>query len=108
VPSVALARIAWLAVGKVHVPGRVDQIEDVGLPVVRVIGEPDGVRLDRDPALALEIHRIEHLGFHLALLERAGHLEETVRQRRLAVIDVGDDREVAYELLIHLAGDSKL
>ena len=95
-------------VGKVHVPGRVDQIEDVGLPVVGVIGEPDGVGLDRDPALALEIHRVEDLGFHLALLERAGHLEEAVRERGLAVVDVGDDGEVAYEPLIHVAGASKL
>ena len=89
-------------------PGRVDQVEDVGLAVVGLVGQPDGVRLDRDPALALEVHRVEDLGLHLALLERAGHLEEAVRQRGLAVVDVGDDGEVADERLIHLAGDSKL
>ena len=82
-------------VGEVHVPGRVDQVEDVGLAIVGVIGQPDGVRLDRDPALALEVHRVEDLGLHLTLLERAGHLEEAVRERGLAVVDVGDDREVA-------------
>ena len=60
------------------------------------------MRLDRDAALALEVHRVEDLRFHLARLQRAGHLEEPVRERRLAVVDVGDDREVADETLIHL------
>ena len=47
--------------------------------------------LDRDPALALEVHRVEDLCLHLTGLERTGDLEETVSQGRLAVIDVGDD-----------------
>ncbi len=57
--------------------------------------------LDRDPALALEIHRVEDLCLHLTGLERAGELEETVSQGRLAVIDVGDDGEIPDESLIH-------
>ena len=59
------------------------------------------MRLDGDAALALEIHRVEHLRLHLARLQRAGHLEEAVGQRRLAVVDVRDDREVADALWIH-------
>ena len=59
------------------------------------------MRLDGDAALALEIHRVEHLRFHLARLQRAGQLEEAVGERRLAVIDVGDDGEVADVLRIH-------
>jgi len=57
--------------------------------------------LDRDPALPLEIHRVEDLRFHLARLQRPGQLEEAVGQRRLAVVDVRDDRKVAYVALIH-------
>jgi hypothetical protein len=55
------------------------------------------MRLDRDSALALEIHRVENLRFHFPRLQRAGHLEEAVGQRRLAVVDVRDDGEVADE-----------
>ena len=88
-------------VGEVDVPRRVDQVQDVDLPVVRLVGQPDRVRLDRDPALALEVHAVEHLRLHLARLERAGHLEEPVGQRRLAVVDVGDDGEIADEALVH-------
>ena len=59
------------------------------------------MRLDGDAALALEIHRVEHLRFHLARLERAGDLEKSIRQRRLAVVDVGDDGEIADAAGIH-------
>ena len=88
-------------VGEVDVPGRVDQIQDVGLAVVGLVGEPDRVRLDRDAALALEVHRVEDLRLHLARLERARHLEETVRERGLAVVDMRDDGEVADAGLVH-------
>jgi hypothetical protein len=53
------------------------------------------MRLDRDAALALQVHRVEHLRRHLTHLERAGDLEKTVGERRFAVIDVRDDREIA-------------
>ena len=42
-----------------------------------------------------EIERVEDLRLHFALLERAGHLDQAVGERRLAMIDVGDDTEVA-------------
>ena len=57
--------------------------------------------LDGDAALALEVHGVEDLGLHLARLERTGELEKTVGQRRLAVVDVGDDREITNESLVH-------
>ena len=47
------------------------------------------------PALALEVHRVEELLGHLALGERPRALHQAVGEGRLAVVDVGDDREVA-------------
>ena len=41
------------------------------------------------------------LRLHLAGLHRARQLEETVRERRLPVIDVRDDRKIADALRIH-------
>ena len=68
---------------------------DVLLAVLRLVIEPDRVRLDRDAAFALEVHVVEHLRLHIAVGDRARHLQQAVGQRRFAVIDVGDDREVA-------------
>src|SRR5919198_86293 len=55
--------------------------------------------LDRDPALALEVHRVEHLRAHRPRVDRVRHLEDAIGQRRLPVVDVGDDREVADVVL---------
>jgi len=46
---------------------RVDQVELIILPVVSAIIQPDCMRFDRDPALALQIHGVEHLLHHFAL-----------------------------------------
>ena len=76
---------------EIGVPGRVD---DVDLRVAeldrRVLGE------DRDPLLALEVGRVhDPLADVLVLPERAGLPEHRVDERRLAVVDVRDDRDVA-------------
>ncbi len=82
-------------------PGGVDQVQLVGLAVARGVEHAHRLRLDRDPALALEVHRVEQLRPHLARRHRVGQLEDAVRQRRLAVVDVRDDREVADVRLVH-------
>ena len=82
-------------VGEVDVAGRVDQVQVVGLTVGGLVLDPHRLRLDRDPALALEVHRVEHLGLHFLRVDGAGDLEDAVGQGRLAVVYVGDYREVA-------------
>ena len=94
----ALARLeaARDLVGEVHVTRRVDQVELVALPL-----NAHGLRLDRDPPLALELHRVEQLVAHVAVGDRVRQLENPVGERRLPVVDVGDDREVADAALLH-------
>ncbi len=82
-------------VGEIHVAGRVHQVKDIVLAVPRLVVQPDGLRLDRDAALALDIHGIEHLVAEVALIHAAGQLDQPIGQRRLAMVDMGDDREVA-------------
>ena len=60
-----------------------------------------GLRLDRDPALALELHRVEELVPHLALGDGLRELQNPVGEGRLAMVDVRDDREVADAALVH-------
>jgi hypothetical protein len=71
------------------VTGRVDQVEDVSLPP-----ETHVLRFDRDAALALEVHRVEVLRPHVAR-SPPGELEHPIGERGLAVIDVGDDGQIA-------------
>ena len=53
------------------------------------------MRLDSDAALSLEIHRIEHLSFHLTVRQATTVLNKPIGQRRLAVIDVRDDGKIS-------------
>ena len=97
-------------IGEVDVAGRVHQVEDVGLAVLGLVVEPHRLRLDGDAALALDIHRIEHLLDHVARRHRAGGLDQPVGERRLAVVDMGDDGEIAdvvERVRRHAAGDSR-
>src|SRR2546421_5371345 len=79
--------------------GRVDEVELVSLAVLCRIRHADRLELDRDPTLPLQIHRVEDLVLHVALADRSRVLEEAVGQRRLAVVDVGDDAEVPHQRL---------
>ena len=84
-------------VGKVHVAGRVDQVEDVVLAVLGAITQPDRLGFDGDAALALDIHGIEHLlaADHLPFGEAAGELDQPIRKGGLAMVDMGDDGKIA-------------
>ena len=83
-------------VGEVHVAGRVHEVQLVVVTVLRAVGHRDRVRLDRDAALLLEVHRVE-------VLRRSSRACETVlvcsssRSESVvfAVVDVGDDAEIA-------------
>ena len=88
-------------VAEVHMARRVDQVQLVGIAVVRLVHHAHGVGLDGDAALPLQVHVVQNLGLHLAAGHRAGQLQQTVAQRRLAVVDVGNDREVAKEACVH-------
>ena len=81
---------------EIGVAGRVDDVDAHALPDDRGrLGE------DGDAALALEVVRIHHpLGDPLVVAEGARLLQETVDEGRLAVVDVGDDGDVA-ELHVH-------
>ena len=82
-------------VGEVDMAGRVHQVELVGLAVVRGVGKAHGLGLDGDAPLALYVHVIKQLLAHLALGQPAGRLDQPVGQRRLAMVDMRDDGEVA-------------
>src|SRR6185312_17124548 len=56
--------------------------------------QPDVLSLDGDAAFPLDVHPVQVLGAHIAVRDDTGELQHPVGQRRLAVVDVGDDAEV--------------
>ena len=93
-------------VGEVHVPRRIDEVERVLLAVSRGVQEADGMRLDRDAALFLQVHRVEHLAHRFLGVHGAGEGEQSVGQRGLAVVDVRDNGEVSDLLDGHRTQDN--
>jgi hypothetical protein len=81
---------------EIGVAGRVDDVDPRVLPLDRGAFGQDG-----DAALALDVIAVHRaLGHSLALAEGAGLFQHLVDQRGLAMVDMGDDRDVAQ---IHLA-----
>ena len=76
-------------------PRRIDEVEVVDLPIASLIDECSGLRLDRDSTLALDVHRVENLRFHLAVGEPTATLNQTIGERALAMIDVRNDRKIS-------------
>ena len=104
--ALARGKAARDFVVEVDVPRRINEVQLVHLPVLTAVVEADGLRLDRDAALAFEIHTVEHLCLHLALRERSRVLDEAVGDGGFAVVDVGDDGKIADMLLIHIVSFS--
>ena len=77
-------------VAEVDMARGVDEVE-------RVLGprHPDVLGLDGDSPLPLDVHRVQVLLAHLAGIDGPGQFEDAVGQRRLAVVDMADDGEVA-------------
>ena len=80
---------------EVDVTRRVDEVELIRFAVVGLVAHRHGTRFDRDAALLFDFHVVQHLIGHRALVDAVGQLQHTVGQGGLAVVDVGNNAEVA-------------
>src|SRR5690606_22006984 len=79
---------------EVHMARGVDEVEVVDLPIAGLVLQRSGLRLDRDAALFLDVHRVEHLRLHLTVAQATTALDDAIGQRGLAMVDVRNDRKV--------------
>ena len=69
--ALASGETARNLVGEVHVAGGVHEVELIGLTIGGLVCQADGLGLDGDATLTLDIHVIKHLLAHLARREAA-------------------------------------
>ena len=93
--SVAGSQGTGHLVVEVHVSRSVDEVEDILLSVLCLINGTDGLGLDGNASLPLQIHVVQDLGLHLPLGQKSRHLDDTVRQGGFAVVDMSNDTEVS-------------
>ena len=88
---------------KVHMARGVDEVQLIVLPVLGMVGQPDGPGLDGDAPLPLQVHVVQQLGLHLPGGDGVALLQQPVRQRGLAVVNMGNDAEISdVALLCHI------
>ena len=76
------------------------RVDDVDLHAL--VGDGDVLGQDRDAALALQVVGVEDaVADELAVAELAALAQQAVDQRRLAVVDVGDDGDVTNVVAAH-------
>ena len=80
---------------EVHVARGVDEVQKVGLAVLGLVMEGDGPGLDGDAPLPLQVHVVQQLALHVPLRHGTALFQQPVGQGGFAVVDVGDDGEVA-------------
>jgi hypothetical protein len=74
---------------------RINQIKLIGLTILRFVAQSNGLRLNCDTTLTLQVELIEELGLHLASLQRACGLKDSIGKCGLTVVDMGDDTEIS-------------
>ena len=79
---------------EVHMARSVNEVQGVNLAVLGLVKQMDGPGLDGDAPLALQVHVVQQLVFHLPLRHGVAFLQQAVRQRGFAVVNVSDDGEI--------------
>ena len=74
-------------------PRGVQQVEHVLLSVVLVI-QLYGMRLYSNSFFPFQVHTVQYLCFHIALLHGMGELKKTVSQSAFSVIYMGNNAEI--------------
>ncbi len=82
-------------VGEIDMSRGIDQVQDVRLSVLGGVRQANRLAFDGDPSFAFDVHAVEDLILKLPLRHDMGGLDQSVRQSRLPMIDMGDDAEVA-------------
>ena len=72
----------------------VNKVQYVFLAILHIL-HLDGVALDGDAALALQVHIVKHLILEFTVVYGFGILEKTVGQRALSVVDMRYDAEIS-------------
>ena len=80
---------------KVHMSGCVDQVKYIFFSILCTVNRPHRLGFDRDTALPFQLHVVEHLLLHLSARQKTGLFDNSVCQRRFAVIDMRDDTKIS-------------
>ena len=76
-------------------PGGINEVQLIGLSVLGLVMEGDTLGLDGDAPFTLQVHGVQHLGLHFPIRKPTAVLDETIRQGRFSMVNVGNDGKIA-------------
>ena len=82
-------------IGEIYVAWRINKIEHIALTIQCRVINTHRIGLDGNPALALNIHTVQHLRLHIPFLNGSSLLDQPVSQSGLSVVNMRHDREVS-------------
>ena len=81
-------------IGKIHMSGCVDQVQDILIAVLRMICHMNRFAFNGDSAFSFQFHAVQDLLNHFAFFKHAGFFEYSVRKCTFAVIYMSDNAEI--------------
>ncbi len=75
---------------------RVNKVKNKLLSIAVLKIERHALGFNCDTPLTFDVHVVEDLVPELAVVDEVGVLDETVGERRFAVVDMSDDAEIPY------------
>ena len=75
--------------------GSVDEIQRVGIAILRIVFERNALCLDRNATLAFQIHRIQHLLRHFTVGEPTANLDKPVREGGFTMVNMSNNGEIS-------------
>ena len=86
---------------KIHVAGRINQVENILFPVFGLVYGTYSLGFDGNAPLPFQIHIIQHLFLHFPAGQKAGLFNDPVRQCRFSVINMGNNTDIPDFTLIY-------
>jgi hypothetical protein len=77
------------------VTGSINKVEDIFFAVGGSVGNRYSLALNRDTALAFNVHVVENLVLEISVIYDMRLLDKTIRKRGLAVINVRNNTKVS-------------
>ena len=74
--------------------GRVDQVQLELFPLAIGVRDGNGVAFDGDAPFSLDIHVVQDLIPEMTIIHHVRHLNHSIRQGGLPMVDMGDDTEI--------------
>ncbi len=86
-------------IGKVHMPGCINQVQNILLPGPGLINQAYRLGLDGNTPFPLQVHGIQHLFIHFPFGQHTGLLHQAVGKGRFPMVNMCNNTKITNPVL---------